>query len=771
MFEKWFEFLLKFKRINYEEGNFVFQAGNIAYLFLGLFLILLICFLIIYFLTNIYTNNRSRALSISLRILAMLLLCIPLFEPMVMIPDIIPNENFLAVLIDNSASMGIPDGYFGRTRFNDINTILLDNKKGILPELEKNFKVRNYVFSNEASRVDNIADLGPNGRETNFTASLRRVLSDFKGLPLSGILLFSDGGDNSKDDARSIAEELRGLDIPLHIVGLGNESLKQERELLDVTTNKELLEGTGAEVEVKVRSWIDEKAPVTFNIYKGEKLAFTKDMNLKGNGKIDILSFFYEPEGNDVAEYTLQIATAPNEVNLENNTLNMLIDSRKDTIRILYLEGYLRSDFKFIKRALEDDQVLDFTSIMRTGTGKYYRQGIYTVNELKGGFPESEEDLDRFKAVIFGDIEANFFSISQIEMVEKFVRKRGGGFLMLGGSNSFAEGYFWNTPIADLLPVELDPKRKMTTQPDFKNPAIPEEEQGFKFVPTGAGLENPILKLSTDAATNNLMWDEMPRLFTINYFGAVKPGATVLAEKPEDKYGGLEPLLVIQRYGKGRTAALATASTWRWQMLLDAKDTRYERFWRQFMRWLSTDSPGKVNIELTENRFEPGTEIPIRVSVYDNKYDPLIFADVSGIVTDPFGGIHEIQFLPELTEEGEYLSVFALQDPGIYKIEVVAKQNGEIIGKQYQSFISRPSKKEFYNATLKRNFLENLGESSGGIYYEPSEVKTIPTNLKERKTSTSVYRTEYLWDLPLLFLILVILFSAEWIYRRNKGLP
>ena len=771
MFEQLFEFLLRFKRINYEEGNFVFQAGNAAYLFMGFFLILIVCFIIIYYLTNIYTTNRSRAFSISLRILAILLLCIPLFEPMLMFPDTIPNENFLAVVIDNSASMSIPDGYFGKTRYDDINTILYNQKNGILSELEKIFNIRYYIFSNEASRVDSIAYQVPHGRETNFTASLQRVLSDFKGLPLSGILLFSDGGDNSKDDPRSIAEELRSFDIPLHIVGLGSESLDQEREILDVTTNKELLEGTGEEIEVKVKSWIDERKPVTFNMYKGEKLVFTKDMNLKGNSTIDVFSFFYGPDENDVAEYSLEIAAAPNEVNVENNTLNMLIDSRQDTLRILYLEGYVRSDFKFIKRALEDDQIIGFASTTRTGTGKYYRQGIYTVNELKGGFPVSEEDLYRFKAVILGDIEANYFSINQLEMVEKFVTKRGGGFLMLGGLSSFTEGDFRNTPIADLLPVELDPKRRMTIQPDFNNPGIPGEEQGFKFVPTRAGLENPILKLAEDVSTNSIIWDEMPTLFSINYLGSVKPGATVLAEKPEDEYGGREPLLVIQRYGKGRTAALATASTWRWQMLLDEKDTRHERFWRQFVRWLSTDSPDKVNIELTENRFEPGTEIPIRVSVYDNTYNPLIFADVSGIVTDPFGGIHEIQFLPELTDEGKYIGMFVLQDPGVYTIEVVAEQNKEIIGKQHKSFLCYSSKKEFYDAVLKRNFLENLAELNGGLYYGASEAKAIPINLKERKTNTSVYHNEYLWDLPLLFLLLVIVLSVEWIYRRSKGLP
>jgi len=87
MSETWFEHLFKFKRINYEEGDFLFQAGNAAYLFLGLLLILLISFLIIYFLTNIYARDRSRVFSISLRIIVLLLLCFPLLTVISDRPD------------------------------------------------------------------------------------------------------------------------------------------------------------------------------------------------------------------------------------------------------------------------------------------------------------------------------------------------------------------------------------------------------------------------------------------------------------------------------------------------------------------------------------------------------------------------------------------------------------------------------------------------------------------------------------------------------------
>ncbi|MFC1477011.1 hypothetical protein ACFL6L_00935 [candidate division KSB1 bacterium] len=771
MIETLIEKLFKFAPLRYKEGIITFQSGDGLYYYLVLLLLLAAGVAIIYFITNIYASSRSRAFSLSLRIMALLLLCLPLLEPVLMTPDIVPNENFLVVLADNSASMSIEDGKFGGTRYQDINRLLNDKDSGIIGDLSENFKVRFYTFSDETERVDSLGSRPVAGIETNITDALERVLSDFKGLPLTGIVLLSDGGDNSLEDPRTIAEELADLDIPLHIVGLGSEEFEQDRELLEVLTNKGLEEGTGAEISIKARSWIEETGPVAFNIYKGDELVFSKDYYLGGGGKIDHFTLYYEPEEKGVTEYILKVEDIPGEINAENNALNVLLDTYKDTIRVLYFEGHLRNDFKFIKRALEDDQVVEFVSVSRTGTDKYYRQGIRHEKELEKGFPQTEAELFDFKAVVFGDIEASYFTFEQLAMVENFVRERGGGFLMLGGRNSFAEGDFYNTPVADLLPVEIDPSRKQIIEARFHNPNRSSEDQGFRFSPTREGLSSPILKLAPELRENRIIWDEMPPMTSINYFGGVKPGATVLAEKSEDSYGSEEPLLVVQKYGRGRTAALGTSSTWRWQMMLPSEDSRHERFWRQMIRWLITSAPDNVNIVLTDNVFAPGDEVPIRVTAFDEDYNSLEFLDVKGTITDPAGEEHEIKFYPDLTMEGEYTTVYVPLSPGIHSISVEAENNGKLIGTQKQGVLARPSKKEYYNATLKRKYLENLAYDSNGYYYSADGISSLVSNVKNRKSSTSIYRNEYLWDMPFIFGLVFLLLVTEWIYRRRKGLP
>ncbi len=765
-----FERLFKFDAVQFAEGEVGVQAGQALVVFGALLVLLVVGFCLVYGVTRIYTSDRARAVSLGIRIPVLLLLFLPLFEPVLITPDVVPDENFVAVLVDASESMTIPDGAFGETRRDDLEHVLFDPADGIVPGLEEHFKVRFYAFSDDALRTDSVQLAPPDGHATNISAALDRVRSDFKGLPLGGVVLLTDGGDNSAGVPLNHAEELRGLDIPLHIVGLGREAFEHEREILDVIVNEGVGETAGAEIDVKVRSWVAEAAPVEFTIYRSGEPVFTAQQQLKGEGKIDQFSFFYEPQEAAAAEYTLAIAEAPDELNTANNALHLLIDTRKDTLRLLYYDQ-LRQDLKFIKRALEDDPSVEIASITRTGTGKFYRQGIKRPDELAGGLQTTEGELYGFHAVLVGDVEAAAFPPEQLRLLEQFVRERGGGFLMLGGLNTFAEGRYENTPVADLLPVELDPSRRTVLPPSFEVPDRPAEAQGFVFGPTPAGAEHPVLKFSPDPALNLSRWSEMPGLTSINFLGAVKPGAVVLAEKPEDDFGGREPLLVVQRYGKGRAAALATSSTWRWQMLLAADDARHERFWRQLARWLAASAHGRVHLDLGRRRFAPGDEVPMTVHVYDERYRPLGGAAVRGLLNDPLGGTREIGFEEDLTQAGTFAAPFVPQDEGVYELEVTATTAEGEVGRHRQTFLVRPSRKEFYDATLKRSFLENLAAANGGFYYAPAQAGTIPVNLRSRRTSTSIFHAEYLWDMPLLWGLVILLLSAEWIYRRRKGLP
>src|SRR5690606_11463445 len=155
-----------------------------------------------------------------------------------------------AVLVDASESMNLPDGPGGATRLDGARTVLFGDD-GIAPALEEHFQVRYYTFSADAARADTLPVGRAGGRGTNLSAALDPVLADFRGLPLSGGVLLTDGADNGTGVPLSRAEELRSRGVPLHVVGLGRTAFEHERELLDVAASKGVEETTGAEVAVK----------------------------------------------------------------------------------------------------------------------------------------------------------------------------------------------------------------------------------------------------------------------------------------------------------------------------------------------------------------------------------------------------------------------------------------------------------------------------------------------------------------------------------------
>ena len=196
-------------------------------------------------------------------------------------------------------------------------------------------------------------------------------------------------------------------------------------------------------------------------------------------------------------------------------------------------------------------------------------------------------------------------------------------------------------------------------------------------------------------------------------------------------------------------------------MHLEAEDRRHERFWRQLIRWLVASAPQPVDVTIEGRRFAPGDEVPVSVRLYDADFSPVDDAQVTGYVVDPYGAQQAVTFQADLAEAGAYIATFVPQDLGVYELEVEARAGDAVRQALPQSFLVRSSQKEYFDATLKRDLLQRLAQASGGFYYEPTEASTIPDNLRGRRTSTSIYHAEYLWDMPALWGLILLLLCVE----------
>jgi uncharacterized membrane protein len=450
---------------------------------------------------------------------------------------------------------------------------------------------------------------------------------------------------------------------------------------------------------------------------------------------------------------------------VHNNRRAFLVDEERKKSAILYIEGHPRNEYKFIRRALKGDNSLRLATYLKTGPHKFLRQGIESPRELAGGFPEKKEDLYRYEAMVLGDIPKSFFTADQLALIREFVSERGGGFLMLGGSTAFEES-FVGSPIADILPVNLPGPVQLSRQ---LRERAGSEKYNLRLTPEGR--HSAVLRLGHDGAMNRELWERMPQLQGINVIGPVKTGATLLAVHPTLKVGD-EPLPVIalERYGRGRSMVIATASTWRWQMLLPHDDLSHERFWRQVMRWLAVPAPSPVELSLEKDSYAAGDRVNVRVRVSDRLFAPVNDATVWLKLTDATGTVQDVQLEWAIGDKGLYTGSFKVRSDGIHQLEVAAASlSGEVHEASTHFLVAEPVV-EFINPDMDTTLLKKLAGVSGGKFYTANQMDRLVSDLGKHQKIVPVDVEREIWDMPIVLILIFGLLALEWIIRRRKGM-
>jgi uncharacterized membrane protein len=425
--------------------------------------------------------------------------------------------------------------------------------------------------------------------------------------------------------------------------------------------------------------------------------------------------------------------------------------------RILYVEGEPRWEYKFIRRAEEDDPTVQLVSMLRTSENKVYRQGIDSANELADGFPVRAEDLFGYAGIIIGSVAADYFTPLQQELLREYVDRRGGGVLFLGGSSSLSDGGWGASSLSELLPTFLPPGNH-----NFRrNPATVEL--------TAAGADSPITRLLDDPEKNTERWKKLTYLADYEDPGTPKPGATELV----DLHAGRRklPLLVTQNYGHGRTAVLATGGTWRWQMSEALGDPSHDLFWQQLLRWLIGESPGQVTAAMPARLLMDEGRVQLTAQVRDRTFQPAADAHVTAHIVGP-----NIDSMVELTPSqetpGSYQAEWTAEKPGAYLAEVVAEAAGgqpQELGRDVLTFQREDGVAENFHTEQNRRLLEQLSSETGGHYWKASELKNLPRDISYSDAGISVRTTKELWDMPIVFLLLLGLPITEWLLRRKWG--
>lgn len=759
-FETVFEALFKYRPLVFERGEFVFAAPWPLYVAGLLAAAALLPALVSYARVQGKTRPVDRAVLAGFRAAALALLLFCLFRPTLVVSTAVPQRNFLGILIDDSRSMQIAD-LDGAPRSAFIARNFGDDGAALHAALADRFQLRYFRFAGDADRLADPAALTYSGERTRLGEALDRARRELAALPLAGLVVLTDGADNSHEAMTEPLLALKAVGVPVYTVGLGRERFDRDVELSRVETPRGVLKGASLVVDLVVTQNGYAGRRVPLHVEDDGRIVSTQEITLPGDGEAATVRVHFEAKEAGPRRFTFRIPAQPGEMVDRNNAQEALIVVHDRREKILYLEGEPRWEVAFLRRAVQEDENLQLVVLQRTAENKFLRLDIDDPEELAAGFPRTREELFRYRGLILGSVEASFFTHDQLQMIADFVDQRGGGLLFLGGRRAFAEGGFDGTPVAEVMPVFLETDAGPGGRPFFDSVFVR---------PTPAGLGHAALQLAPTVEESARRWETLPALTVVNPIRRVKPGAITLLTG----VGGSrdQVILAYHRYGRGTAIAFPVQDSWIWRMHADipVEDQTHQTLWRQMLRWLVSGVPGQVTVATARDRVSPGEPVVLHAEVEDETYLRINNGQVTATITPPDGVPIELPMDWVVDRDGEYRASFTPDEPGLYEVRVIAERDGKVVAADVAYVHATDLSTEFFGAQMQAPLLKRIAEETGGRFYTPETVGTLPEDISFTERGTTVQESRDLWDMPIIFLLLVGLVAGEWLYRRRREL-
>jgi uncharacterized membrane protein len=473
------------------------------------------------------------------------------------------------------------------------------------------------------------------------------------------------------------------------------------------------------------------------------------------DGQLVPIKLSYIPEVPGEHKLTLRAVPQPGELVTTNNELSTFVNVQKGGLNVLYIEGALRVEQKFIRRALDSSHDIKVDYVRLDPRDAKSRPADFADRFTPG----------KYDAYILGDVDSTAFEGDELAKLAECVN-RGAGLIMLGGFQTFGPGGYDDTPLAKVLPVGMD--RLERQSPDEAMRADVQWPGPLKMQPTKLGLLHFALRLDAKPSDNESLWSKLPPLEGANKFHDLAQGATVLADAGPEK-----PLLVAHGFGAGRVMAFAGDSTWRWWM--GGFEAAHKRFWRQIVLWLARKDQaqeGAVSIRMTQRRFAPSQQVEFYVAATSPTGDPISDAEFKAEVVLPDGETRKE--LPLARQSEQMVGSFSdTKTAGDYAIEVTATQKDQALGSARARFLVSNQDIELDNAAADAATMGSLAAMTpGGQSLPPEELRKLILRLIEHTEQLDVQREtkNTFWDTWTFFLTIVALLGVEWYLRKRWGL-
>jgi len=572
----------------------------------------------------------------------------------------------------------------------------------------------------------------------------------------------------------------------VHTVVVGDTRTEKNAVLELVDAPGEALEGDELGVTVRVRgrgTQPGEHAQVLLEEVESDgqtRVVTEEELELTEGGERVVL---IAPAGSGAlgrSERRLRVSVPvlEGETLVDDNQLEFSVNVSPARIRVLFVEGYPRYDYRFVNILLRRaDRNIDVQCFLLSATKDFPQESSPGLPPLSSVPTTREELLAKYDVVILGDVDPYAISPDPkkcedfLHALREFV-EAGGGLLFEAGEMHNPRALV-NTPLEDVLPVQLDPTRMLAFEGDTKTEFRPRLED--------AAHPHEILRLSADPATNRALWEDPEQGLRGFYWympiQKVKPGAQVLLRHPTDRNvqtGESYPLMVLGYFPAGRTLFLAVDSTYRWRYRYG--DRYLDTFWRNCIRWLALgrlkSGDRRYRIESSRSTYDIVDRVQLEVRVLDEDYRPSQELRQRIGWSGPDGVEHDQELTREPDRPGVYRGTLEVERPGVYHAWVEGRVAGRAQRASTTEFEVVLPSRENQDPAPDPETLRELAQKTGGQFVELARIRTLATQFpggEERREPISS-RLEDAWDGWHTLALALTLLGLEWILRKRSEL-
>ncbi len=719
-----------------------------------------------------------------------------LFEPALSIEMTVKVRRNILVLIDGSESMELIDKRrkrseieeaalaTGEMKFSDIKPegssaqltqaftdkastfSRLDLAKGVLTNSELNlveemqddyriefFKLggRTEPISVEGKELPQaLSPVVADFKATALGTGVDEVVSRYGGEAVAAVVLLTDGASNQGQDPLEVARRMREKDIPIYPIGFGlpnPRDLRLENLVVQEVVFKD--DEVLARVQVIAPGFADREVEAILKLDGAE----TASQPVVLTDEPQWIEIPFIPDKGGTFRLDITIDPLPEETVKENNTIGQTIRVIDEQIKVLYIEGRPRWEYRYLRQVLRRDHRLDVKFIMTEGDSdlaKYSREYLTR-------FPTDAAGAFRFDLVIVGDVRSSFFQSEELTRIEELIRTRGGSFLMIAGK-SYAPDDYEGTVIENMLPIRLAGGKRAIPQQVY--PAL-----------TTAGRRSSVVRLDKNDDRDAALWKRVRPLFSVPAVNDVKPGAMVLIGLSGSESDRSYPLMVWHRYGTGKSLFLATDQLWR--LRFKTGDRYHARLWGQTIQFLTLSrllgENRQISIQTDRKEYRTGQTVQIYANVLDETYTPVKSEEYTVYIKrkgslDPTKAI-VLDSVPE--SEGLFQGYAEVDKEGRYQLK--AGRHEESVSNLVE-FDVRTQSLEQLQPALQIDSLRKFGEISGGKYFGIHDLAKLRKTIGGEEKTTIVKREKELWDLWVVLVVIVLCTGTEWFVRRRLNL-